>query len=327
VSGVRQVRSIEDVQSVTEAVLDRVEEAVVGKRAVLATVLAAFLADGHVLVDDVPGVAKTLLARSFAQVMGLDFGRIQFTPDLLPADVTGGAVLGSDGHSLEFRPGPIFTQLLLADEINRTSPKTQSALLEAMAERQVTAEGRTRRLPSPFLVIATQNPIEHEGTYPLPEAQLDRFLVRTSVGYPAPDDEWEMVRRRLERRTEEVHLSPVLDAEGLLALQRAVETVHCSEAVGRYAIEIVEATRRAGELRLGASPRGTLALVRTARARAAMAGRDFVLPDDVKALTTPVLAHRLVLTTELWVRQVPVEEVLASVVASVPVPVAPSADR
>jgi len=280
-----------------------------------------------VLVDDVPGVAKTLLARSFAQVMGLDFGRIQFTPDLLPADVTGGAVLGSDGHSLEFRPGPIFTQLLLADEINRTSPKTQSALLEAMAERQVTAEGRTRRLPSPFLVIATQNPIEHEGTYPLPEAQLDRFLVRTSVGYPAPDDEWEMVRRRLERRTEEVHLSPVLDAEGLLALQRAVETVHCSEAVGRYAIEIVEATRRAGELRLGASPRGTLALVRTARARAAMAGRDFVLPDDVKALTTPVLAHRLVLTTELWVRQVPVEEVLASVVASVPVPVAPSADR
>jgi MoxR-like ATPase len=303
-----------------EAILDEVERAVVGKRDVLELVLLALLADGHVLLEDVPGVAKTLIARSFATATGLRFGRVQFTPDLLPSDVTGSSVFDQRTASFEFRPGPVFCNLLLGDEINRAPPKTQAALLEAMEERQVTADDGTHELDRPFLVLATQNPIEYEGTYPLPEAQLDRFLVRLRVGYPTGDDEWAMLDARARRGTDAVALNAIIDGQGLRALQAAVEAVHVGAAVGRYMVALATATRASSEVEVGASPRGSLALLRLSRARAALEGRDFVVPDDVKAVAVPALAHRLVLRPELWVRRVDAGDVVARVLDDVPAP-------
>ncbi len=303
-----------------EAILDEVSRAVVGKRDVLELVLLAVLADGHVLLEDVPGVAKTLIARSFAAVTGLRFGRVQFTPDLLPSDVTGSSVFDQRSASFEFRPGPVFCNLLLGDEINRAPPKTQAALLEAMEERQVTADDGTHPLQAPFLLLATQNPIEYEGTYPLPEAQLDRFLVRLRVGYPSPEDEWRMLDARARRGADPVALKAIVDRDGLVALQGAVEAVHVGAAVGRYMVALPTATRASAEVEVGASPRGSLALLRMARARAAVDGRDFVVPDDVKAVAVPALAHRLVLRPELWVRRIDAGDVVQRVLDEVPAP-------
>ena len=301
-------------------VLDEVEKAVVGKRDALELLFLGILADGHVLLEDYPGLAKTLMARSFAQALSLDFSRIQFTPDLMPSDVTGSSIFNQREAEFEFRAGPIFTNLLLADEINRAPPKTQAALLEAMQERQVTSEGRTRRLGPPFLVLATQNPIEYEGTYPLPEAQLDRFLLRMSVGYPSRDDEWRMLAERAGRGRDEVELEAVLDRETLVALQRSVEQIHVSEAVGLYMVDLVAATRDAPSVQVGASPRGSLALLKLARCTAALRGRDYVTPDDVKAVAVPALAHRLTLRPELWVQRVSAEDVVRERLDTVPTP-------
>ena len=308
------------VAPVAEAILDEVERAVVGKREVLELVLLALLADGHVLLEDVPGVAKTLIARSFAAASGLRFGRVQFTPDLLPSDVTGSSVFDQRAARFEFRPGPVFTNVLLGDEINRAPPKTQAALLEAMEERQVTADDGTHALEPPFLVVATQNPIEFEGTYPLPEAQLDRFLVKLRVGYPSADDEWRMLEARAQRGTDAVTLKAIVNRNGLRTLQAAVEAVHVGAAVGRYIVALTTATRESSEVEVGASPRGSLALLRLARARAAVEGRDFVVPDDVKAVAVPALAHRLVLRPELWVRRIDAGDVIERVLAAVPAP-------
>jgi MoxR-like ATPase len=303
-------------------ILDEVERAVVGKRPALELLLMGLLADGHVLIEDYPGLAKTLIARSFAQVASVDFARIQFTPDLMPADVTGSSIFDQGSGEFQFRPGPIFTNLLLADEINRAPPKTQAALLEAMQERQVTAEGVSHPLGRPFLVVATQNPIEYEGTYPLPEAQLDRFLLRMAVGYPSPADEASMLAARRERRADEVELEPVVDAPTLVAMQRAVEDVFVSDSIVRYAVDLVASTRQNGKVQVGASPRGTLALFKLARCRAALDERDFVLPDDVKAVAVPALAHRLVLKPDMWVKRVRAEEIVAETLDQVPAPAA-----
>ena len=308
------------VHDVSKDVLDEVERAVVGKRDVLELVLIGFLADGHVLLEDFPGLAKTLAARSFAQVLSMRFTRIQFTPDLMPSDVTGSSIWNQRDADFELRPGPIFTNLLLADEINRAPPKTQAALLEAMQERQVTIEGTTHPLEPPFLVIATQNPIEYEGTYPLPEAQLDRFLLRIAFGYPDRDHEVEMLDRRIERQADEIALEPVVDRATLLEMQRAVEDVFVSESVRRYCVDVVAATRGSPSTAVGASPRGSLALLKLARCRAALAARDYVLPDDVKAIAVPALAHRLVLRPDLWVQKVSAEDVVREVLAGVPTP-------
>ncbi|HZP71780.1 MAG TPA: MoxR family ATPase [Gaiellaceae bacterium] len=311
-----------DVGRISSLLVDEVEKAVVGKRPALELLMLGLLADGHVLLEDYPGLAKTLMARSFAQACSMDFSRIQFTPDLMPSDVTGSSVFNQRTSDFEFRPGPIFANLLLADEINRAPPKTQAALLEAMQERQVTTEGETRRLGPPFLVLATQNPIEYEGTYPLPEAQLDRFLLRMSVGYPEREDEWRMLADRLERRTDEVQLEAVVDRETLLEMQAACEEVHVSEPVGLYMVDIVAATRTSQSLQVGASPRGSLALLKLSRCRAALDGRDFVTPDDVKAVAVPALAHRLTLRPELWVQRVSAEEIVRDRLDSVPTPAA-----
>jgi MoxR-like ATPase len=303
-------------------ILDEVERAVVGKRDALELVLLGLLADGHVLLEDYPGLAKTLTARSFAQVTSTGFARIQFTPDLMPSDVTGSSIWNQRDGDFEFRPGPIFTNLLLADEINRAPPKTQAALLEAMQERQVTIEGKTHPLARPFLVLATQNPIEYEGTYPLPEAQLDRFLLRVSFGYPAREDEWEVLSRRLERREDEVELQHVVDGPTLVQLQAAVENVHVSDAVGGYIVDLVRATRTSASTAVGASPRGSLALLKLARCKAALRGRDFVTPEDVKAVAVPALSHRLMLKPELWVQKISGEDVVRDILERVPTPAA-----
>jgi MoxR-like ATPase len=314
--------SAPDIAEHCERILVEVERAIVGKREALELVLIGFLADGHVLLEDFPGLAKTLMARSFAQVCDMDFSRIQFTPDLMPSDVTGSAIFNQRAGDFEFRPGPIFTNLLLGDEINRAPPKTQAALLEAMQERQVTIEGETRPLGPPFLVIATQNPIEYEGTYPLPEAQLDRFLLRLGVGYPRRDDEWQLLERRLDRATDEIELNRVVDRGALLDLQAAIETIHVSEPVGYYVVDVVAATRTSVRVQVGASPRGTLALLKASRARAALKGRDFVTPEDVKAVAVPALAHRLMLRPELWVQRVRPDDVVREALATVPTPAA-----
>jgi MoxR-like ATPase len=313
------------VQEHAGRILDEVERAVVGKRKALELVLLGLLADGHVLLEDYPGLAKTLTARSFAQVTRTGFNRIQFTPDLMPSDVTGSSIWNQRDGDFEFRPGPIFTNLLLADEINRAPPKTQAALLEAMQERQVTIEGVTHQLARPFLVLATQNPIEYEGTYPLPEAQLDRFLLRVSFGYPSRSDEWEVLSRRLERREDEVELSPIVDGQTLLALQAAIEDVHVSDAVGAYIIDLVTATRTSTSTTVGASPRGSLAVLKLARCKAALGGRDFVTPEDVKAVAVPALAHRLMLKPELWVQQLAAEDIVRELLETVPTPAAEAA--
>ncbi len=311
-----------EVGRIAHRILDEVEKAVIGKREALELLLLGLLADGHVLLEDYPGLAKTLMARSFAETASLEFKRIQFTPDLMPSDVTGSSIFNQREADFEFRPGPIFANLLLADEINRAPPKTQAALLEAMQERQVTSEGATRKLQPPFLVLATQNPIEYEGTYPLPEAQLDRFLLRMSVGYPAREDEWQMLANRAARGHDEVDLSPVVDRETLLAMQRACEGVFVSEPVGLYMVDLVTATREAQSVQVGASPRGSLALLKLSRCRAALGGRDYVTPDDVKAVAVPALAHRLTLRPELWVQRVSAEDIVRERLDTVPTPAA-----
>ncbi len=278
------------------------------------------LADGHVLIEDFPGLAKTLIARAFAQVTSIGFTRIQFTPDLMPSDVTGSSIFNQRESDFEFRPGPIFTNLLLADEINRAPPKTQAALLEAMQERQVTIEGQTRPLEPPFLVLATQNPIEYEGTYPLPEAQLDRFLLRLGVGYPGREDEWDVLERRIARAADEVELAAVVGRDELLEMQRTVEQVHVERSVGLYMVDLVAATRTASGIQVGASPRGSLALLKLSRCRAALDGRDYVIPEDVKAVAVPALAHRLSLRPELWVQRLRPDDIVAELLDRVPTP-------
>jgi MoxR-like ATPase len=311
---------LEGVHELSGRVLDEVERAIVGKRDALELVFMGFLADGHVLLEDYPGLAKTLLARSFAQVTDLRFQRIQFTPDLMPSDVTGSSIFNQRSGDFEFRPGPIFANLLLGDEINRAPPKTQAALLEAMQERQVTIEGHTNPLDRPFLVIATQNPIEYEGTYPLPEAQLDRFILRTSIGYPDRGHEWEVLERRVERKEDEIELDVVVDRGTLLDMQRATEQVHIAESIGYYMVDVVKATRESARVQVGASPRGSLALLKLSRCRAALDGRDFVTPDDVKSVAVPALTHRLMLRPELWVQRVSSDDVVAQALETVPTP-------
>ena len=301
-------------------VLDRVEQAVVGKREALTLVLTAVLSRGHVLLEDFPGLGKTLAARSFAQTLGLDFTRAQFTPDLLPSDLTGSFVFDQRSTEFVFRPGPLFTGLLLADEINRTPPKTQSALLEAMQEHQVTVEGQTFALPQPFHVLATANPVEYEGTYPLPEAQLDRFLARVSFGYPSPEEEWDVLRRRVARQSEDQRLEPVTDAAGLAAMQDAVERVPVEDDISRYCVELASATRRHRAVLVGASPRGSLALMLSSRAYAVVHGRDYVTPEDVKAVAHAVLDHRISIKPELWMSDTGGATVVTAALGQVPVP-------
>lgn len=310
------------VSQLATAILDEVETAVIGKREPLTMVLSGILAGGHVLLEDFPGLGKTLAARSFAQTLGLDFARAQFTPDLLPADLTGSFIFDQRISEFSFRHGPLFTGLLLADEINRTPPKTQAALLEAMQERQVTVEGETFTLPRPFHVLATANPVEYEGTYPLPEAQLDRFMLQISFGYPTADEEWEVLSRRLVRRQEEQTLRAVVDAATLQAMHEAVERVTVDESVGRYCVALAAATRQHAHVLMGSSPRGALALMLVARSFAVIAGRDYVTPEDVKAVAVPVLAHRVAVKPELWMSNASGASVVAAVLASVPTPAA-----
>ncbi|GIF19282.1 MoxR-like ATPase [Actinoplanes tereljensis] len=302
------------------AVLDSVGSVLVGKRESLELVLAGILAGGHVLLEDLPGLGKTLTARCFAQSLGLDFRRLQFTPDLLPADVTGSFLYDQRKGDFAFRAGPVFTNMLLADEINRTPPKTQAALLEAMQEKQVSVEGVTYRLDPPFHVLATANPIEYEGTYPLPEAQLDRFLIRVSFGYPTAEEEWEVLQRRMSRRQEESFLQPVVNSQVLQAMQTALESVTVEDSIGRYIVSLAAATREHASVLVGSSPRGSLALLLLARARAAMAGRDFVVPEDVKDVAIPALAHRITLRPEMWLRRVDPSFVVQEVLTNVPAP-------
>jgi len=313
------------VSSLSDEVVGEVERAIVGKRTLLEQIMAAVLAGGHVLMEDYPGLAKTLIAKSFASVLGLSFKRIQFTPDLLPGDITGGYVYerASETETFRFvlRKGPIFANIILADEINRASPKTQSALLEAMQESQVTLEGETLALPSPFVVIATQNPIEYEGTFPLPEAQLDRFLMRLSVGYPTPDEEVEILKRRQERRQDDFDLHQVADAKALLAARETVETIHVHPDLQRYIVALAAETRDHREVAVGASPRGSLTLLKLSRAWAAIHGRDYVVPDDVKVFVKPAFVHRLILQPDLWMKRNAAEGILESILRSVAVPV------
>ncbi|KQR38082.1 MULTISPECIES: AAA family ATPase [Microbacterium] len=301
-------------------ILAAVRTVVVGMDDPLEIALASILAGGHVLFEDVPGLGKTLAARSLASALGLSFRRLQCTPDMLPGDVTGSYVYAPDSSDFVFRPGPIFTGLLLADEINRTTPKTQSAMLEAMAERQVTVEGNSFPLPAPFHVIATSNPIEYEGTYALPEAQLDRFLVRLSVGYPDVSGEAQILQNRMTRRQEATHVAAVIDAERLVELQAVVEAIHVDDDIARYCVEIARATRTAPNVEVGASPRGSLGLLLLGRALAALDGRDFVRPDDIKRIAVPVLAHRLTLTPQAWAQGASAADVVRAVVGQVPVP-------
>jgi MoxR-like ATPase len=314
---------IEAVAERCQTILAALAQVIVGKADVLEQIMAGVLANGHILIEDNPGLAKTLIARLVAQTLDLSFKRIQFTPDLLPSDITGSFVFNQREARFEFRQGPIFTHLLLADEINRATPKTQSALLEAMQEAQVTIEGERFPLEAPFLVIATQNPIELEGTYPLPEAQLDRFLMRLRVGYPEREEEVEILARRRERRDDVITLAPVISRAELLAMQASLEDVHVAGVTERYIVDLVRATRDDRRVALGASPRGALALLKVSRALAALRRRDFVLPDDVKAMAIPALAHRLVLRPELWASRVSAAQVVESLLAQVP---APSAD-
>jgi len=302
------------------AILDELEKAVVGRRRTLELVLIGILAGGHVLLEDLPGLGKTLIARSFARVLGLDFARIQFTPDLLPSDVIGAPLYDQRTGEMVFRPGPVFTQLLLADEINRTPPKTQAALLEAMGESQVSVDGQTRRLPAPFVVLATDNPIEYEGTYELPEAQLDRFLMRLRLGYLSAADETDMLRRRVARAAENVTLTAVTTAAGLLEMRESLERVEISEDLLDYVVAIVAATRRDQQVQVGASPRGGLALIQLARGQALLHQRDYVVPDDIKQVAVPALAHRITLRPELWVRRVSADDVVARLLGHVPTP-------
>jgi MoxR-like ATPase len=315
------VTDIKQVAEVSNKVIAEVEKAIIGKRDLIRRVMAAILADGHVLLEDFPGLGKTLLANSFATALGLDFKRIQFTPDLLPGDITGGYIFNRATSQFELRKGPLFANIVLADEINRASPKTQSALLEAMQEQQVTLEGETMRLPQPFIVMATQNPIEYEGTFPLPEAQLDRFMMKLSVGYPSAEEEQEILRRRMERQREAAALVAVTDATEIRQLRELVETVYIDPDIQKYIVSLVTATRRDSRVAVGASPRGSLALLKLARAWAALDRREYVLPDDIKSFAGPALMHRMILEPDLWMKRNAARDVVNSITKSVPVPV------
>ena len=312
---------IANVSKVGKQVIAEVERAVVGKRNLLEMMMASMLAGGHILLEDFPGLGKTLVARSFAAALGLQFKRIQFTPDLLPGDITGGYIFNRTKNKFELRKGPVFANIILADEINRASPKTQSALLEAMQEGQVTIEGETLALPDPFLVLATQNPIEYEGTFPLPEAQLDRFMLKLKVGYPNLEEEKLILRRRRERKQDEVTLSAIIKAKQLPALRDAVEDVHVDADLEGYIASIIHATRTDRRVSVGASPRGSLAFLKMARANAALDGRDYITPDDIKRYATPVLAHRVILQPEYWMASSVSDDVIRDAIEKTPVPV------
>jgi MoxR-like ATPase len=315
------VTDISNVSSLSRQVIVEVERAVVGKRDLLEMMMASVLAGGHILLEDFPGLGKTLVARSFARVLGLEFKRIQFTPDLLPGDITGGYIFNRTQNNFELRKGPIFANIILADEINRASPKTQSALLEAMQEGQVTIEGETLPLPNPFLVLATQNPIEYEGTFPLPEAQLDRFMLKMTVGYPSIEEEKLILKRRRERRQDEVVLREISTAEQVLEMREAVETVHVNADLENYIATMVHATRVDRRVAVGASPRASLAFLKIARANAAVSNRDFITPDDIKRYAVPVLGHRLILQPEYWMARQVVDDVIRDTLEKTPVPV------
>lgn len=312
--------NIPKVAELSTLILDEVSRAIVGKRGALEQLLLAVLSDGHVLIEDYPGLAKTLMAKSFAAALGCEFKRVQFTPDLLPADITGSFIFDRRSGEFVLRKGPVFTNLLLADEINRAPPKTQSALLEAMQEKQTTLEGETHALARPFLVVATQNPIEYEGTYPLPEAQIDRFLMRIGIGYPTRDQEQDILARRVARRRDDVAIARVTSPEDVLSMQAVLEDVHVDPALEAYIVEIVARTREHRQVEVGASPRGSLALLKLSRARAGLAGRDYVLPDDIKAVAVSALAHRLILKPDPWIKGVRTEGLVQEVLAAVPVP-------
>lgn len=311
---------IAEAAKLSRTILEALQQVIVGKERVLQHLLLGLFSGGNILIEDFPGLAKTLTARLIAQVTGLEFKRIQFTPDLLPGDITGGLIYNQKRGEFEFRPGPLFTNLVLADEVNRAPPKTQAALLEVMQERQVTIEGTTHPVPLPFVVLATQNPIELEGTYPLPEAQLDRFVMRLRVGYPGPEEERQILALRGARRQEKVDLVPMIDAAQLLEVQATVEQVHASEPIERYIVSLTTATRQHGQVQVGASPRGSLALYQLSRAHAMVDERDFVLPDDVKAMATAALAHRLLLKPELWVRGIQAEQIVRDILERTPIP-------
>jgi MoxR-like ATPase len=311
---------LSQVQTRATVILEEVAKAIVGKEDVLHSMMVGILAGGHILFEDYPGLAKTLIARCFAQVLALDFRRIQFTPDLLPADITGSHIFNRKADTFELVLGPIFANIVLADEINRATPKTQSALLEGMQEFQVTIDGQTRPLPSPFIVIATQNPIEYEGTFPLPEAQLDRFVMRLAIGYPRHEDEIEILRRRRERKSDEIRLEPMTDCEELLAMRAAVEEVFIDPDLESYIVSIASETRNDPNVYVGSSPRGSLALLKLARAQAALKGRNYVLPDDIKRFAIPALAHRLILRPELWSKRISPQDIVARILDQTPVP-------
>lgn len=312
---------ITEIQETSTKLINEIRTAIVGKADLLHKIMATILAGGHILLEDYPGLAKTLIANSFATALGLDFKRIQFTPDLLPGDITGGYIFNRQESTFKLRKGPVFSNIILADEINRASPKTQSALLEAMQENQVTLDGETMILPSPFIVVATQNPIEYEGTFPLPEAQLDRFLVKLSVGYPSVEEEQEILFRRRQRQMDEFSLNPVVHTGELLEMRKALENIHVDPDIENYIAKIVAQTRKDPRTAVGASPRGSLALLKLARAEAALSGRSFVIPDDVKTYLIPALSHRLILKPDLWMSKSAGFDVLNQISNSIPVPV------
>jgi MoxR-like ATPase len=309
-----------NITELADSILSEIGRVVVGKDEVSRKLLAAIIAGGHILIEDVPGLAKTLIARSFSRVLDLSFSRIQFTPDLLPGDITGSNIFDQEKRAFEFLPGPVFSHVVLADEINRASPKTQSALLEAMQEQHVTVDGKTRSLESPFIVIATQNPIELEGTYPLPEAQLDRFMLRLSVGYPSIENEVEIILRRRDRKEDDVDLPVIAAAKDLLEMQNAVEDVFVDRSVAEYLVALVDATRNDRRVEIGASPRGSLALFKLSRSVALLDGRDFVTPDDIKAIAVEALAHRIVLKPDQWARRTDSGDIVKDALKTVPVP-------
>ena len=312
---------ISKVSTISKQVITEVERAVVGKRSLLEMMMASVLAGGHMLLEDFPGLGKTLIARSFAKALGLEFKRIQFTPDLLPGDITGGYIFNRTTNKFELRKGPVFANIVLADEINRASPKTQSALLEAMQEGQVTIEGESLPLPEPFLVLATQNPIEYEGTFPLPEAQLDRFMLKLTVGHPTLEEEKLILRRRRERKQDEVDLREITTAQQVLDLREVVESVHVDADLENYIASLVHATRSDRRVAVGASPRGSLAFLKMARANAALTGRDFITPDDIKRYATSILGHRVILQPEYWMSHKVTDDVIRDSIDKTPVPV------
>ncbi len=308
-----------NVQDFARRVIDNIERVIVGKRAVVELAVMGLLSQGHLLIEDVPGVGKTMLARSLARSLGCSFGRLQFTPDMLPSDVTGVSIYNQATREFVFQPGPLMAQIVLIDEINRATPKTQAALLEAMEERQITVDGVTHPLPKPFMVMATQNPVEYEGTFPLPEAQLDRFLMRLKLGYPATKDEIEVLERQQFHHPVE-DLQPVASTEEVLAAQEAIKSIYVAPAVKEYIVRLVQHTRQHADIYLGASPRGSLTLYRVGQARAALYARDFVLPDDIKAVAPAVLAHRLIMSPSARLRNVAPEDVVEAILEGVPVP-------